>query len=152
MIQSVLKKIAAIAALIAVPALAHAFPGEIFKIETVGSEYCGDFASRNFGAKNNVDLWARLDSETQLTVSFTPGFDPGTTFPMTGYFYYTKSTVVAFIGAVHFSDGSFATIRGTAAINKKTGGVTAITGTFIQSGVVEQGCFSSGNFTSKKVQ
>lgn len=132
------------------PALA--FPGEVFKIETVGSESCGDFNTHPFGAKNNVDLWARLDSETQLTVSYTSGFDPGTTFPMRGYFYYSKPTLVTFVGAAYFTDGAFATIRGTAAVNKKTGEVKTVTGTFIQSDVTVRGCFSSGNFTSKRVE
>ena len=43
-------------ALLLLPALAHAFPGEAFKIETTGTEFCGDFNSVKLTAKNNVDL------------------------------------------------------------------------------------------------
>lgn len=137
--------------LIVCPTISSAFPGEVFKIETVGTEYCGDFVSFKFGANNNVDLWARLDNDTQLTVSLTPTFIPGTTFPMSGYFYFSKSTTAAFVGAGFYPDGSYATIRGTAAVNKKTGAVTALSGVFIANSVFEEGCFSSGNFTSKPV-
>jgi len=64
------------------PSLSFAFPGEIFKIETAGKEYCGDFDVTVFNAGNNVDLWVRLDSDPQLTVSLTPNFAGGTTIPM----------------------------------------------------------------------
>ena len=146
-----MKRLTMMIALILFPALAHAFPGEVFKIETTGTQYCGDFVSQKVTAKNNTDIWARLDSETLLTLSFTPGFEPGTTFPMTGRFYLTKSTSAAFVGGVIFTDGSYATIRGAAGINKKTGEVTALSGVFIQNGLVYRDCFSSGNFTSKKL-
>ncbi len=146
-----MKTLILLTALLLPPATALAFPGEVFKIETVGSEHCGDGAAIKFTARNNVDLWVRIDSRTQLTVSLTPGFDGGTTFPMTGYYYLTKATSAAFVASVGFGPGSFATIRGTAAINKKTGAVTALNGIFIQSDVIHDGCFSSGNFTSKKI-
>ncbi len=132
------------------PALVYAFPGEIFKIETSGTEYCGDFSFQKFTAANNVDLWVQLDSDTQVTVSLTPNFAPGTTFPMVGFFYLTKSTSASFIGGVLFVDDSFATMQGTATFGK-TGGVTKLAGTFVQSGVLRNGCFSSGTFTSTLV-
>ena len=58
--------------------------GEIFKIETSGNEYCNDYDVTPFNANSNVDLWVRIDSETQLTVSLTPNFAPNTFFPMFG--------------------------------------------------------------------
>jgi len=121
--------------------------GEIFKIETTGTEYCGDFDFTKFNASSNVDLWVRLDSNTQLTVSLTSNFLSGTTFPMTGFFYLTKTKTASFVGGVLFVDFSYATILGTATFNK-LGEVTKLQGTFIQKEVLRVGCFSSGTFKS----
>ena len=121
--------------------------GEIFKIETSGIEYCGDFSFARFNAANNIDLWVSIDSETQLTVSFTPTFDVGTTFVMTGTAFQTAATRAAFVAGVLFVDGSYATVQGQATANR-FGEVVGISGTFIQSGVVNPGCFSSGKFRS----
>ena len=137
----------AIIALFLCPSLSFAFPGEIFKIETAGKEYCGDFDVTAFNASNNVDLWVRLDSDTQLTVSLTSNFAGGTTFPMFGLFYLVNSKSAAFIGGVLFVDDSYATIQGTATFNK-LGQVTKLAGTFVQSEVLRLGCFSSGTFKS----
>lgn len=130
------------------PTIAHAFPGEVFKIETTGTEYCGDFNNVKFNARNNVDLWVSLDSDTQVTVSLTPTFDVGTTFPMFGLFYLTKATAAAFVGGVLFEDGSYATMQGTATFSKSTGEVSKLSGLFVQSEVLRLGCFSSGKFVS----
>jgi hypothetical protein len=125
--------------------------GEIFKIETSGTEYCGDFDVTKLTATNNVDLWVLVVSDTELTVSFTSNFAPGTTFPMVGHTYQTTATSAAFVAGVLFVDDSFATIQGTAKFDRNTGAVTSLTGTFVQSGVIDVGCFSSGKFTSKRV-
>ena len=137
----------AITALLLCPSFSFAFPGEIFKIETTGKEYCGDFDATVFNAGNNVDLWVRLDSDTQLTVSLTSNFAPGFTFPMFGFFYVVNGKSAAFVGGVLFADDSYATIQGTATFNK-LGQVTKLAGTFVQSEVLQLGCFSSGAFKS----
>jgi hypothetical protein len=64
--------------------------GEAFQIETSGTEYCGDFYSIKFNAKNNVNLWVYLQSESDIIVSFTPDFQSGTTF-LISLFYYLVS-------------------------------------------------------------
>ena len=136
-----------IAAFLWFPSLVFAFPGEIFKIETTGKEYCGDFDVTLFYPWNNVDLWVRLDSDTQLTVSLTSNFAGGTTFPMFGFFYQVNGRTAAFVGGVLFVDDSYATIQGTATFNT-LGLVTKLVGTFTQSEVLDPGCFSSGTFKS----
>ena len=125
--------------------------GEVFKIETSGTEYCGDLDFERLNAGNNVDLWVQVVSEQELTVSTTANFAPGTTFPMFGETYLTGTTAAAFVGGVLFVDDSFATIQGTARFDRRTGGITSLTGTFIQSGVFFPNCFSSGKFNSKKI-
>ena len=120
--------------------------GEIFALETKGTEYCGHFDFGKFNKKNDVPMWVRVDSENQITVSLTAGFDNGTTFPMFGFFYQTKNNASAFIGGVEFLDGAFATIQGTAKIEKGGVSITSMKGTFVQSGIVWDGCFSSGKF------
>lgn len=122
-----------------------AYPfGEIFKIETTGTEYCGDFDVTKFNASNNVDLWVLVVSETELEVSLTPNFAPGTTFTMEGHTYLTGQSTAAFVAGVLFNDGSFATFVGTAKFNKNTGEIKSMTGTFVQAGVLDIDCFSTG--------
>lgn len=121
--------------------------GEVFKVETKGTEYCGDYDVVKFDADNNIDLWIHIDSTTQLTVSFTPDFLPGTTFPMIGGTYLIKSKSAAFVGGQLFEDWSYVTIQGTATFNK-FGDVTKLKGTYIQKEVLFEGCFSSGKFVT----
>jgi hypothetical protein len=88
-------------------------------------------------------------SDTELTVSTTSNFAAGTTFPMFGLSYQTGANTAAFVANVLFVDGAFAAIRGTARFNANTGAITSLAGTFIQSELLETGCFSTGAFTRK---
>jgi hypothetical protein len=90
-------------------------------------------------------------SDTELTVSFTPDFVAGTTFPMFGRSYQIGATTAEFVAGVVFVDDSFATIEGKAKFSRTTGEITSLTGTFIQDGLVEVGCFSSGKFKRQRV-
>jgi hypothetical protein len=139
-----------LALILGVPAGVLGF-NEIFKIETTGTEYCGNFNAQKFNGSSNVDLWVTVVSDTELTVSLTANFANGTTFPMYGHTYLTGTTSAAFVGGVLFEDGSFATIQGTAKFDKRTGAIANLSGTFVQSGVLDTECFSSGKFTSQRV-
>jgi hypothetical protein len=119
--------------------------GEVFKVETSGTEYCGDLDTTKFNAANNIDLWVEVYSDMELIVSLTPNFLDGTWFVMEGQSYLTSSKSGAFIAGVLFEGGSFGTIQGTAKADK-FGGIASLTGTFIQFGVFRVGCFSSGKF------
>jgi hypothetical protein len=55
-------------ALVLLPFPAFGF-GETFKIETTGTEYCGDFDVTKFNANNNVDLWVKV-GERQRAYGF----------------------------------------------------------------------------------
>ena len=118
---------------------------EVFKVETSGTEYCGDYNSAKFNAKNNVDLWVRLQSMTEIVVSLTPNFESGTTFSMHGQTYLTGKNKATFVGGVLFEDLSYITLQGTV-IFDKFGTVKKMTGTFIQNGLFDLSCFSSGTF------
>jgi hypothetical protein len=146
-----MKKLLMVLVLVVVlPLSAYGF-GEIFKIETSGTEYCDDFNALGFGSGNNIDLWVQVVSDSELTVSITQNFAPGTTFPMLGHTYLTGATGASFVGGVLFEDGSFATIQGTAKFDRRTGAIANLKGTFIQSGVFDINCFSSGKFTSQRI-
>ena len=123
---------------------------EVFKIETSGTEYCGDYNAVKFNAKNNVDLWVFFQNETDGVISFTPNFQSGTTFPMAMSQYLISKTRASFTGIAYLEDQSFITIWGTTTIDK-AGTVKALRGTFIQRGVLRQGCFSSGTFSSNRI-
>jgi hypothetical protein len=123
--------------------------GEVFKVDTSGTEYCGDLDSTKFSAKNDVDLWARIDSKEQITLSFTLDFVPGTTIPLTGFTYQSGNGRSAFAGGAELEGDVFVTIQGTATWDTKTGTVKKLSGIFIESQfLVNSGCFASGKFTA----
>jgi len=119
--------------------------GEIFRVETIGTEYCGDYNFAKFNASNNIDLWVHLMSKTEIIVSYTPNFQSGTTFSMHGQTYLTGKNKASFVGGVIFEDLSYITLQGTV-IFDKLGTVKKMTGTFIQNGLFDLSCFSSGTF------
>ena len=133
--------------LIIMPRDAFAF-GEVFVVETNGTEYCGDFKNIMFGPRNNVNLWMNLLSETQIIFSFTPTFEPGTTFDMTVSTYLTSKTNAALVGRVSLENSSYATIQAMVFFDK-FGTVKGMKGTLIQYGVLHPSCFSSGTFWTK---
>jgi hypothetical protein len=127
--------------------------GEIFKVETSGVEYCGDHSESRFNARNNVDLYVQLVSETELLVSVgTPDFPPAWTFRMFGQTYLSGKNTAVFTGNVDFGDGAYATIHGTAKFDRESGAIKSLTGTFIQKDLLVDGCFSSGKFTSHPIR
>lgn len=131
-------------ALAAIPSLAFA-QGEIFKMETSGIEYCGDFDNAKFNAKNNVDLWVRIVDDTQWDVSFAPDFPDDLTFPVFGVTYFATQKKLAFSGSQFFDDGAYIAMAGTAAL-ERSGVIKSASGTFIQDSLVFAGCFSSGKW------
>lgn len=139
-----------LALLVSLPARAFGF-GEVFKIETSGTEYCGNFDFARFNSGNNIDLWVRIESDTELSVSLTSNFDPVLTFPMFGRTYLTSASGAAFVAGVLFEDGAYATIQGAAKFDRRTGDVSSLKGTFIQNEVFFLGCFSSGKFASQRI-
>jgi hypothetical protein len=142
-----MKTLALVAIFIFIPFISgSAFAiGEIFKAETTGTEYCGDFDFEKFSAQNNVDLWVAIMSDTEIIVSLTPDFESGTIFPMYGKTYLIAKNKAAFIGGILFQDQSYALIQGTATLDK-FGTVKSMQGTFMQDSVLNVGCFSSGKF------
>ena len=124
--------------------------GDVFRIDVTGNEYCGDFLNLKLKPSNSIPLWGRVESPTQLTVSLTSSFQDGTTFPLFGFFYVVKAGKATLIATVTFEGGAYMTIQGEVQLDKKTGVLKSMKGTFIQSEVFTDGCFSSGEFKTSK--
>jgi hypothetical protein len=122
---------------------------EVFKIETSGTEYCGDYNAIKFNAKTNVDFWVYRQSETNSLISFTPDFQAGTTFPMPFTEYMISNTKSSFTGTAYGENQFFISIAGTITFDK-SGTIKGIKGTFIQQNVLHDGCFSSGTLSASK--
>lgn len=120
---------------------------EVFRFEIIGTEYCGDFSHRDLGPRN-THLWIQIHSDTEMIVSFTPTFEPGTTFTLNGSTYLTGKTKAVFAGGVSFENHSYFTIQGTLYFDKFNT-VKFMKGRFIENGVLHPGCFSHGNFWTK---
>jgi hypothetical protein len=120
--------------------------GERFKVETTGTEYCADFDVTKLNAGNNVDLWVEVVSETELIVSTTADFQPGTTFQMLGLTYQTKLTTASFAATHSFANGGYITVHGIAKGSARTGSIVSLSGTFIQHNMFDDNCFSAGKF------
>jgi hypothetical protein len=121
--------------------------GEAFSTLLSGNEYCGDFNAAGFGQ----EIFVFIASDTELIVSFASDFDPASTFSIFGHFYLTGSTSGSFVGGQAFFDSlgnivAYVTIQGIVKFDKTTGAVKSLSGTFIQNGLVQTGCFSSGKF------
>jgi hypothetical protein len=121
---------------------------EVFIFNVHSTEYCGDFSHRAVGPRN-THLWIQILSDTEMIVSFTSTFDPGTTFLLNGSTYFTGKTKAVFAGGVSFENNSYFIIQGTLYFDKfKT--VTFMKGVFTDNGVLHHGCFSAGNFWTKQ--
>lgn len=115
--------------------------GEVFKGESKGKEYCDDFDVVKF---NNV-FWIRFDSDTEVSVSFTPDFTTGATLSGISEAYWINSKSKAFVLQAVSDDLTYVImLQGTATFNK-FGEVTKLKGTFMDWGVT---CFSSGKFVT----
>jgi hypothetical protein len=135
----------AVAALFVLASEAAAL-GEIFKLNTTGTEYCESGAS-SFTPSTDTNLWFRVDSETQGTLSATRNFKPGTTVPLSGKTYLIGPKLAAFVGGVLLNNDGFVSLRGTANL-KANGTVKNLKGVFIQYNLFDDGCFSSGDATT----
>lgn len=132
------------------PGLAHA-TGEIFLVETTGLESCGDFLHARFGTRNNIDLYARIDSTTEISVSISPNFpNDGTTHVLTGLSYLKTSTSANFVGHKSLLEDGFVSIQGTAKADR-LGNIGSLKGSFIQLGLFNSSCYSSGKFRAKRI-
>ena len=127
----------------------HAFAlDEVFLFLITGTEFCGDFTHEEFGPRN-THLWIQIHSDTEMIVSFTRTFEPGTTFHLNGSTHLTGKTNAVFAGGVSFENYSYFTIQGTLYLDKFNT-VTFMKGRFIENGVLDPGCFSQGNFWTKQ--
>ena len=126
------------------PALAD----EVFLFLITGTGYCGDFSHTAFGPRN-TNLWILIHSDTEMIVSFTPTFKPGTIFSLNGSTYLTGKKNAVFSGGASFENHSYFTIQGTLYLDKFNN-VTFMKGRFIENGVLHPGCFSQGNFWTKQ--
>lgn len=140
--RSFLRVTALLAAVVAVPGQAWAI-GEIFKVETSGTEGCGDFDFTRFSSRTNVDIYVRVVAADRWDVSFSPLFD--TVIEVIGVTFFVKDRKIAFSGAQFFDDGSYIALQGTATLDAN-GFMKRASGTFIQDSTVFQGCFSSGKW------
>jgi hypothetical protein len=120
---------------------------EVFSFVITGNEYCGDFNHREIGPRN-TRLWIQILSDTEMTVSSTRTFEPGTTFTLNGSTYLTGKNKAVFAGDVSFEDHSYFTIQGTLQFDKFNA-VKFMIGRYIENGVLNPGCFSHGNFWTK---
>ncbi len=126
----------------------HAFAlDEVFLFLITGTEYCGDFSHGKFGPRN-THLWIQIHSDTEMIVSFTHTFEPGTTFPLNGSTYLTGKTNAVFVGGVSFENHSYFTIQGILYFDKFNT-LKLMKGRFIENGVLHPGCVSHGNFWTR---
>jgi hypothetical protein len=126
-----------------------------FRIETAGTQHCGDLNWTNFNAKKNLDVWVRVDGPNDLAVSPNPDFAPpvflglGKTYRIS-----EKKSALSFLildpdrlpGDAD-GDVSFAAFNGTAT-NDEFGAVHKLEGEYIDHNLAVPGCFSAGSVKS----
>jgi len=134
--------VALVSFLLAAAPEASAF-GEVFKIETSGVQYCGDLYSSKFNAKNNIDLYVRIVSSSEVDLDVTPLFL--SSVPLFGNSYFASARKVAVTGSQAIGGGGYVSVIGILSLDA-IGIVKAGSGTFIQSDLIVGGCFSSGKW------
>jgi len=130
----------------------HAFAlGEVFRVDITGTKYCEDFDREMFGPRN-ISLWIQILRDKEMIVSFTPTFEPGTTFPLNGSTYFTEESSAVFGGGVSFRNDSHFIIRGKIYFDKWDA-VKFMKGIFMDKDILFPGCFSYGTFwTMERLQ
>ncbi len=122
--------------------------GEVFRIETSGTEYCGDFFFFKFNAKSNIDLWIKIVSNEESIIYFTPDLDPTSSLTINTTTYWKDFTRTALVGMYSSEDGGYLTVRGIIKFDK-LGNIKRIKGTFIEyDTIIGLDCFSTGKFWS----
>ena len=130
----------------------HAFAfGEVFRVETSGTKYCGDYNYKMFGPHSKLDLRIQIISKTQI-IFFNSTFESETTFAMNGLTNLTDKDEARFLVEVSFEDGSYASFIGRLHFdNYET--VEFVKGRFIENNILHPGCFSYGSFwTMERLQ
>ena len=136
---------------VASPALAV---GEVFQLGTKGVEYCKNPDEIiKLSSKNAIPLWARIDSDTQITVSLDSLFDPALSFPVPVRAHHTGKSVV-FIGGdmFVFADLSVGmmSIHAKGKVDKNTGELKSIKARFIENGMFFADCDSAGTLSGRR--
>lgn len=126
---------------------------EIFKLELVGTEMCGNFDKRGV---TYPPLYALNSDDGSILVSASPTFD-AILFTLLGEGYATtrirnaRGRVIGaratFYAIAFASESDFLSITGTSNVNL-AGDVTSVSGTFLDSTVADDGCFTTGKFKS----
>jgi len=130
----------------------HAFAfGEVFRVETSGTKYCGDYHYKMFGPRSKLDLRIQIISKTQI-IFFNSTFEFETTFAINGLTNLTDKDEAIFSVAVSFEDGSYASFIGSLHFDKFET-VEFVKGRFIENNILHPGCFSSGIFwTTRRLE
>jgi hypothetical protein len=121
--------------------------GEVFKLNSSGTQYCSGKPS-TFNASRDVDLWLRIDNDTQMTVYKDSGLTvPVFTFDVTVDSINSKS---ASFDAFYYGDADkhFEAI-GVLKFNKD-GSAKSLKASFLRKGILDS-CYAKGTLTGKRV-
>jgi hypothetical protein len=122
--------------------------GEVFKLNTSGNQYCPGAAPVKLNSSNDVDLWLRIDSDTQITAYLDSGLTvPVITFDLNidsyaanaasfdAFYYADADNHFEAIGVIKF---------------KKDGTAKSLKATFLRRGILDS-CYAKGTLTGKRV-
>jgi hypothetical protein len=124
--------------------------GEVLKLNTSGIQYCSGFRPQRFNPRNDRDLWLSIDSTTAATIYEDVGLtmlvavldvDSAMISPNKASFsaFYVDSVDQDHIAAI----GAFTLDR--------QGSIKSLKATLVRRGVFNDGCYSKGVVTGKRI-
>ncbi|MGZ8214071.1 MAG: hypothetical protein ACXWTP_06190 [Methylosarcina sp.] len=122
--------------------------GEVFKLNSSGTQYCSGFSPSKFNASNDVDLWLHIDNDTQMTVYLDSGLTvPVFTFDATIDSYASNA---ASFNAFYYGDADNHFEAVGVLKFKKDGSAKSLNASFLRKGILNS-CYSKGTLTGKRV-
>jgi hypothetical protein len=121
--------------------------GEVFKLNTSGTQYCRGFRPQVFGPSNDIDLWMRINGPTSATV-----YDDAALISVVANLDVDCAIISSKKAACSMFSGDasdhFAGV-GTIIVDS-FGLVKSIKGTYVRKGLLNP-CFSKGKLTGRRI-
>lgn len=122
--------------------------GELFALQTTGTEYCPGSAPLRFTPSTDIPFFVRFDSETSVSAFvWSVGSAPDFTFDTQVDFISTRA--LSFNADNYLDSDNHMEVIGRIKLDKY-GVAKTLTGTFIRVGMTNS-CYSVGKLTGKRI-
>lgn len=144
-----MKKLASMLLIFAVTSPQAIADGEIFALKTTGTQYCPGFKPFHFTPASSTTLFLRMDNNTEVS-AFIGSLKDSPDLLLDLQYDFIGTYAASFSLSFYADSANHVEVIGRGKIDKKTGLVKTITGTFIRAGLTD-GCYAVGKLTGKRI-